>query len=725
MTDLPSRRIVRFGVFQLNVEARELRKHGVRIRLRGQSFAVLAMLLERPGEIVTREELCRRLWSEETFVDFEQGLNGAIQKLRTALHDSPESPRYIETVPRVGYRFIAPVEVLANPEILLPTASFAVQEELTALDRPSETIKAAQTAARHWTAHLAVPLLVVAAALSLIPVARSVFTAPAPAITVGAAHRLTMSSSADRWGRINSDGLRVFFLERKGAAWNAMQVSVSGGDPQPLPVPFSNTRILAVSPNGAEFLMAPFTSRVDPLALWRVPVVGGTPQRVGTVLADDASYSPDGKQLVFSDSAGVYTVGVDGLNPRLIVPLAGIKDSLGWAPNGRTIRFTVHNYSHDLPVSSAIFEADANGTNLHPLLPDWEKEPQQCCGRWAPDGRFYAFVSHNHEGSQGIWLLAESHASLVKPVPQVLLKAGAVVFDQPAPSRDSRHLFVFGSNERQQYALYDPHTGATQGMFAGSGEARWVSFSPDGTWAVCVNDVSEMWRSNIDSAQRMMLVPASFHPRLPRISPDGKQIVFQGFQSANEPWGLYTVSATGGLPVRLDAGQASASAPEWSPDGGKIAYASSAGDGGSPTLFILQLATHSSTKLTGSEGLFRTFWSPDSRYLIGASDDGSQLRLFDWSTHNWQTLAAGKLFGSPAWSPDSRFVYVQDLLESDQPVHRLSIPGLQSKRVDACAPLLAGDVHRCGLEGISPRGELLFRLSRGDHDLYSLDLSIP
>jgi TolB-like protein/DNA-binding winged helix-turn-helix (wHTH) protein/Flp pilus assembly protein TadD len=106
-------RVLRFGVFDVNLSARELRKHGTRIRLPGQPFRILGMLLEKPGEVVTREEMQQRLWASDTFVDFEHSLNSAIKKLRAALGDSPESPRYIETIPRVGYRFIAPVEEIS------------------------------------------------------------------------------------------------------------------------------------------------------------------------------------------------------------------------------------------------------------------------------------------------------------------------------------------------------------------------------------------------------------------------------------------------------------------------------------------------------------------------------------------------------------------------------------------------------------------------------------
>ncbi|MBI3474504.1 MAG: winged helix-turn-helix domain-containing protein [Acidobacteria bacterium] len=111
---------IQFGVFEVDLEAGELRKRGVRLRLQAQPFGVLAFLLERPGAIVSREELRQRLWPSDVFVDFDQGLNKAINKLREALGDSAESPRFIETVPRKGYRFIAPVSGATGLEAAAP-----------------------------------------------------------------------------------------------------------------------------------------------------------------------------------------------------------------------------------------------------------------------------------------------------------------------------------------------------------------------------------------------------------------------------------------------------------------------------------------------------------------------------------------------------------------------------------------------------------------------------
>ena len=99
----------RFGTFEVDLRARELRKGGVRLRLQEQPFEILAMMLDRPGELVTREELRQRLWPAGTFVDFEHSLNAAVKRLRAALGDDAENPRFVETLHRRGYRFVAPV----------------------------------------------------------------------------------------------------------------------------------------------------------------------------------------------------------------------------------------------------------------------------------------------------------------------------------------------------------------------------------------------------------------------------------------------------------------------------------------------------------------------------------------------------------------------------------------------------------------------------------------
>ena len=119
-----SSRIARFGVFELDLAAGELRKNGAKLRLQEQPFQVLALLLERAGDVVTREELRQKLWPADTFVDFDHSLNTAVNKLREVLGDSASSPRYIETLARRGYRFIAPVQNSVAP----PSAQNSTQK---------------------------------------------------------------------------------------------------------------------------------------------------------------------------------------------------------------------------------------------------------------------------------------------------------------------------------------------------------------------------------------------------------------------------------------------------------------------------------------------------------------------------------------------------------------------------------------------------------------------
>src|SRR3984885_2305423 len=126
----PSSRLIRCGVFELDLRSGEIQKQGRKIRLEGQPVHVLICLLENPGELVSREELHRKLWPADTFVNFEHGLNAAVKRLRQALNDSAGNPRFVETLPRRGYRFLAPVQTVNVAEegpslIEIPPAELA------------------------------------------------------------------------------------------------------------------------------------------------------------------------------------------------------------------------------------------------------------------------------------------------------------------------------------------------------------------------------------------------------------------------------------------------------------------------------------------------------------------------------------------------------------------------------------------------------------------------
>ena len=160
----PSSSLVRFGVFEIDLDSGELRKQGVKIKLHDQPFKVLAMLLERPGQVVTREELSHRLWPADTFVDLELGLNSAVMKLRAALGDSAENPRFIETLPRRGYRLIVPVEVMLNSQAELGAAPDKppTEQEWSGQSPPAVVAKLTVSRRRWWMLGGAVAAVLIA-----------------------------------------------------------------------------------------------------------------------------------------------------------------------------------------------------------------------------------------------------------------------------------------------------------------------------------------------------------------------------------------------------------------------------------------------------------------------------------------------------------------------------------------------------------------------------------
>ena len=171
----------RFGLFELNPQSGELRKDGMKIRIQGQPVEILILLLQRSGEVITREELQKRLWPSDTFVDFEQGLNNAMKRLRAALDDDSENPRFIETLPRRGYRFIGPVSAAGQGTTV------------------------ARWLRLRWPAAAAFVLVI---ALVLLSVWKS--QPPAPKIT--GTTQLT-SDGREKGPAIATDGLRIYFSE--------------------------------------------------------------------------------------------------------------------------------------------------------------------------------------------------------------------------------------------------------------------------------------------------------------------------------------------------------------------------------------------------------------------------------------------------------------------------------------------------------------------------------
>src|SRR2546427_180227 len=220
-----SPRIVRFGAFELDLRAGELHKNGLKIKLQEQPFEVLAMLLRHPGEVVTREELQKTVWPADTFVDFDRGLNKTINKIREALGDSADNPRFVETLPRRGYRFIAAVDV-------------------GAVRKPPLGI-------RRWVV-ASVGVVVVAVSILAYVLGR-----PLPPPRVLRFAQITRDAQGKVWfpwfGRLATDGSRVYFVEGDSLA----QVSAAGGETVRMPPPLrdTDTALFDISPDRTDLLI--------------------------------------------------------------------------------------------------------------------------------------------------------------------------------------------------------------------------------------------------------------------------------------------------------------------------------------------------------------------------------------------------------------------------------------------------------------------------------------
>jgi DNA-binding winged helix-turn-helix (wHTH) protein/Tol biopolymer transport system component len=713
-------RKLKFGVFEANFASQELRKHGTRVRLRGQSFALLQLLVGRAGEIVTRDEMKATLWPSDTFVDFENGLNAAIKKLRAVLGDSPENPRYIETIPKSGYRFIAPVKDLGSMAEPVPEALSQAHAATKETEKPvSQATWGEGRRFKLWTLAAAAAILLAVVALGALR------PASPPRVTRGTA--ITNSARVDAYGRLQTDGARLFFLERHGHRWTLMQIPVAGGEAQPFANPFENTRLFSLSPDGAEMIVAPFSQRGEALPLWMIPSVGGAPRRLGEISALDAVFTPNGKEITYCTHQGIFQVLRDGLNPRQLVKMEGQILGLGWSPAGDLLRFEVRNPQGTI---STLWEVRSDGSGLQVVLPDWAADSWQSNGRWTADGRYYLFSGVRTSGASSIWAIPTRHGfwSLGRGIP-MQLTSGPVVMDQALPSSDGKRLFSLGVADRFEYVKVD-EKGAARGLLGGS-SAAWATFSTDGEWMTYTQD-GALWRSKPDGSDKRQLAPPALSPSVATISPDGKLVAFQGHSEGQQGFGIYVVDAGGGSPKEVVAGKYAADAPVWSgtPDDFTLTYSQEGEDGNGAALDLLHIATGRSEQIPSSAGYWKSKWSPDGRYLAAVGDDQKRLVVYDSATKNWtELLKGGHAIGPVAWTRDSSTVAYQDLGDPGQPVHLQRLkegkPTGAAETANVCKELLEGGVQRCGFEGLAPDGGFLLRLTRGDRDVYSFEMELP
>src|SRR5215475_11618235 len=309
-----------------------------------------------------------------------------------------------------------------------------------------------------------------------------------------------------------TDGSRLYFSEFAGGRNVLSQVSATGGEAVVIQTPFPNVYALDISPNHSEILVSIRTAYELECPLWILPVLGGSPRRLGEVVAHSAAWSPNGSQVVFANGFDLYLVRKDSAEPRKLVTVGGIPISLRWSPDGSRLRFTVHRG----PTMSSLWECAADGSNLHPLLPGWNNPPAECCGNWTPDGKYYVFQATRNRSTQ-IWALREPGGlfSRVSHDP-AQLTFGPMSFGYPVPSADGSKIFAVGGNLRGELVRFDSKAQQFVPYFSDL-SAEHLDFSKDGEWVAYVTyPEGDLWRSRVDGTERRQLNFAPLRAFLPR-----------------------------------------------------------------------------------------------------------------------------------------------------------------------------------------------------------------
>jgi len=581
---------IRFADCELDRRTGELWRNGQRLLLPDQPFRVLDALVRQPGVLVTREELQRELWPDGTFVDYEHSLNAAVKRLRELIGDSATAPLFIETVPRRGYRFIAPVEDgAAPPEQAVPAI---VEPAVPAAVEPENPINAPRPPASTSTWRKPGAVSPVAAMAALAAIASIYWLAPtrvadpprgAPPV------RLTTASGVNADPALSWDGtLMAYASGRTGAGHLDIWVQkIGGSSPIRLTTAEGDESDPSFSRDGAEIV---YSQRN--MGLFVIGSLGGNRRLiVETPWARTPRFSPDGRSIVYWTGFPAFVVsgGIPGaLGSMFIVPAAGgapriLQTHLAsarypiWSADGSRILFLgeedpdqkAHDWYVIGPEGGQAIKTGAFETMRAAGLQTRFPMP----GAWIPSGDMVIFAS-NESDSSNLWQIPINPASGRVTGPAEPLTFGTAIERQPTVSAGGRIVFTSVSENVDIWRLpLDPRTGVATGaperLTHDAASDRLRNVSTDGRRIVFISSRTgwdEVWLKDLDSGQERRVTHAGVDDASG--SPDGAKVAFSRRDGAASRIDLIDID--GGVPVKLC--EQCDSPSDWSPEGSRILF---------------------------------------------------------------------------------------------------------------------------------------------------------
>ena len=701
-------RIYSFGEIEANEREFSLVKGSEAIAVEPKAFRVLLVLLRNPGKLVTKDELLDGVWGDTAVT--ENSLTRAIALLRRLLADDAREPRFIETVTGVGYRFVCPVQIISD-ELSRPQVENPEGNQNHGIPVPPQNPELSKTESvqgRRPGFKRAVVAVMAGLAL-LVGVFLWLLNREPARLRVSSYTQITYGGR--RMGAWLTDGSRLYL--NSDTASGPLEVAVSGGEAVPLKInaPGDRYALNDISPDGTQLLVLTHPSASERDGLWLQSTPGGTVRHLTD--AQFGSFSPDGKSVLYVSPKGddLYSINIDGSENRLLAHFGEGFSEPRWTPDAKHIRFER---------DGKLWETSPNGTELHPLLPDFREAGEQSNGRWSSDGRYYYFLVGGLGGQ--IWgINEEKRLPWVSKSRPFQLTTGPLHWGVPVPGKDGKTIFATGETDAGELSRFDDKTGTLKPFLNGI-SAEFASFSRDGKSVAYVSfPEGVLWKANRDGSGRTQLSSPPIYPVLPQWSPDGTNILFSDLRDFDKP-AIYIVSSEGGdVPRKLmpEATGFNLDAT-WSSDGQRVVF-HSLNSPGNEDIRVLELSNFRTTVLPGSRGFHSPRWSPDGRTIAVLSREGPFLRLYELATQHWRTLKTTGAVGFPCFSKDSNTIYFLRA-GSNQGIFRIVLPdGLEEKVTDL------KDVRLAGVVGLSmsldPTDAPLVTRRTGTDDVYALKLT--